>query len=117
MAKKNTTGIGAQAETAVAEYLATLGHEVVARNFKTYFCEIDIVSVCEGRIYFTEVKYRQSNARGGGLAAITAEKLRQMEFATKTFLKYYPRFCNFDPLLAVAAVTGDFEILDWIVLS
>ena len=52
---KNTTKIGTYGEDVVCEYLVRQGHEIVARNHKTYFYEIDIVSVCEGKIYFTEV--------------------------------------------------------------
>lgn len=117
MAKKDTTGVGDLAEEAVANYLMGQGHEIVARNFKTYVCEIDIVSVCEGKIYFTEVKYRRDGVRGGGLAAITSEKRKQMEFAVQVFLKYYTQFAAYDPLLAVAAVTGDFEMETWFPLT
>ena len=73
---KNTTKIGARGEDAVCEYLVRQGHEIVARNHKTYFYEIDIVSVCDGKIYFTEVKYRKSDLAGGGLMAIDVKKQR-----------------------------------------
>ena len=49
--KKNTTKVGAQAETAVAEYLARNGHQVIARNWKTPFCEIDLISAKDDHIY------------------------------------------------------------------
>ena len=117
--KKNTSFTGALGEEAVANHLTSLGHEIVARNFKTYFYEIDIVSICDDKIYFTEVKYRENNLRGGGLSAIDAKKLQQMRFAAECFLKYGSReFGSFNPLLAVANVTGeDFEVKDWFVLD
>ena len=112
---KNTTFVGAMGEEAVASYLKELGHKIVARNFKTYFYEIDIVSVREGKIYFTEVKYRKSDAYGGGLAAVDKRKLKQMEYAAECFLKYRTReFGELQPLLAVADVAGeDFEVKEW----
>ena len=112
---KNTTFVGMMGEDAVASYLEGLGHVIVARTFKTYYYEIDIVSVREGRIYFTEVKYRKSDARGGGLAAIDKRKLKQMEFAAECFMRYYRReFGEYDPLLAVADVAGeDFVVREW----
>ena len=112
---KNTTFVGMMGEDAVASYLEGLGHVIVARNFKTYFYEIDIVSVREGRIYFTEVKYRKTDARGGGLVAIDKRKLKQMEYAAECFMRYYRReFDRYAPLLAVADVAGeDFEVREW----
>lgn len=112
---KNTTFVGAMGEDAVATYLAEHGHVIVARNFKTYFYEIDIVSVREGRIYFTEVKYRKSDRYGGGLAAVDKRKLQQMKYAAECFLKYRAReFGELQPLLAVADVAGeDFEVKEW----
>ena len=111
---KNTTVIGSRGEDAVCEYLKKLGHEIVTRNFKTKFCEIDIVSLCEDKLYFTEVKYRKNDSCGGGLTAITINKQKQMKFAAEVFLKYHPKFYNKDSLLAVASVSGDgFSVEDW----
>ena len=90
---------------------------MVVRNFKTKMCEIDIVSVSDNKIYFTEVKYRKNDKCGGGLAAITAAKLKQMKFAVEVFLKYHPEYKNLNPMLAVADVAGeDFEVKEWFVL-
>ena len=116
---KNTTITGAMGEEAVCEYLIKMGHEIVRRNFKTYFYEIDVVSVREGRIYFTEVKYRKNANYGGGLAAVDKRKMSRMKFAAECFLKYYAReFGKYDPLLAVADVAGeDFEVRDWFEIS
>ena len=114
---KNTTKIGNLAEEKVAEYLKQKGHEIIARNFKTKFCEIDIVSICEGVIYFTEVKYRRSDLRGGGLMAITNEKQKKMEFAAGSFLKFKKEYSDFSPVLAVADVSGDdFVVRDWFII-
>ncbi len=116
--RKNTTKTGNLAEEKVAEYLKKQGHEIIARNYKTKLCEIDIVSSMGGRIYFTEVKYRKTNSRGGGLAAITNEKKRQMEFAAKNFLKFKKQYAGYNPLLAVAEVVGDdFHINTWFSLD
>ena len=113
--KKNTSFTGALGEEAVAKYLIAAGHEIVARNFKTYFYEIDIVSVRDGRIYFTEVKYRKNDWHGGGLLAVDKHKLKQMEYAAECFMKYHARECKkMEPLLAVADVVGeDFEVKEW----
>lgn len=80
-----TKQIGDEAETTAASYLKSLGHRIVERNWKTKYCEIDIVSIVDGDVYFSEVKYRSRSTSGDGLAAITAKKLKQMRFAAEYY--------------------------------
>lgn len=111
--KKNTTKIGTEAEGKVADYLKAHGHKILDRNFKTRYCEIDIVSKTETEIFFTEVKYRKNDDFGGGLAAVDAKKIEKMKVAAEIYLKYHPGLKNLQPLLAVANVSGNFEIKNW----
>ena len=83
--KVTTKKIGDTAEDAAAEYLVRAGHKIIDRNWKTKYCEIDIVSEYKNIIYFTEVKYRKKADQGGGLAAITPKKMRQMKFAAEFY--------------------------------
>lgn len=109
---KNTTKIGQQAEQLIANYLANHGHDIIARNHKTFFYEIDIISTKGNYIYFTEVKYRKSALHGSGLEAITPEKLQKMRFAAESYLKYTnSKSKNLHPLLAAAAVSGNLQPL------
>ena len=80
---KNTTKIGKKGEDAVALYLENEGHQILVRNFKTKLYEIDIVSACDGKIYFTEVKMRKNHDAGGGIYAVDKKKLAKMEFAAR----------------------------------
>ena len=114
---KNTTAIGGRGEDAAALYLEGKGHQILARNFKTYFYEIDIVSSCDGKIYFTEVKTRKNNNFGGGLMAVDKKKLSKMQFAAECFLKYHRlKYGGLDPLLSVASVNGNFEVEDFVIV-
>ena len=108
--KKNTTNVGNRGEEAVCEYLVRKNHRIVGRNFKTKYAEVDIISIYMDKIYFTEVKYRKN---GGGLFAITPEKMEKMRIGAETFLKYYPKYAGFQPLLAVADVEGDYVVKNW----
>ena len=111
---KNTTSIGKKGESAVCEYLERNGHFIVERNYKTRFCEIDIVSLKDDKVFFTEVKYRKNVKHGGGFAAITHEKQKQMKYAVDVFFKFHPDYYELNPLLAVASVSGDdFSVDDW----
>jgi ribonuclease HII len=85
VATVTTKQIGDAAEDEAANYLAQQGHAIIDRNWKTKFCEIDIISHHEDTIYFTEVKYRKTDKQGGGLAAITPQKQRQMKFAAEYY--------------------------------
>lgn len=82
---RTTKQIGDSGEDAAADYLEGHGHTVLDRNWKTKFCEIDIVSQKDDVIYFNEVKYRKDAQHGGGIAAITPRKVRQMKFAAELY--------------------------------
>ena len=102
-----TRAIGDAGEQTAADWLAADGHEIIARNWRTRYCEIDIVSVKDDVLYFTEVKYRKNDDFGGGLAAITAKKQRQMRFAAELFIAKHPQYEGRDMrMLAVAVDEG-----------
>jgi len=82
----STKQIGDSAEIVATKYLKKLGHKILDRNWKTKYCEIDIVSKLFDVIYFTEVKYRKKPDQGGGLAVINNKKLRQMKFAAEYYV-------------------------------
>ena len=99
-----TRAIGDAGEQAAADWLAADGHEIIARNWRTRYCEIDIVSVKDDVLYFTEVKYRKNDDFGGGLAAITAKKQRQMRFAAELFIVKHPQYEGRDMRMLAVAV-------------
>ena len=112
---KNTTKIGNRGEEAVRKYLqCRQHHQILMHNFKTKYCEIDIVSLKGNKIYFTEVKTRKNNS---GLLAVTSKKLEQMAFAVQVFLDRHTPYREYDPVLAVATVNGKYKIIDWFSLD
>jgi len=78
--------IGNHAEETIAEWLTTKKFSIVERNWKTKYCEIDIIAESADTRYFIEVKYRSSSTQGGGIAAITPKRLRQMRFAAELYM-------------------------------
>lgn len=105
IANITTKQIGDSGEIEVVNYLIRHGHEVLERNWKTKFCEIDIISKHGDTIFFTEVKYRKNANQGGGLVAITDKKQRQMKFAAEYYAVKY-RLNELNLRLAAASVTG-----------
>ena len=81
-----STETGRQAEAAAARYLEKAGHVIIDRNWRTRWCEIDIVSAKDSIVYFVEVKYRARTAQGTGLEYVTSRKLEQMQFAAQSWL-------------------------------
>ena len=111
--KITTKELGDKAEDFVAEFLKQEKHEILARNWRTKFCEIDIVSKYGENYYFTEVKFRKNNDFGGGEAAISKNKINQMRFAAE-FFAYKNNIKNSEMQLAVAIVEGEnFKKFDW----
>jgi Holliday junction resolvase-like predicted endonuclease len=89
-----------------AQELTKRGHTILERNWKTKYCEIDIISKKDSTIYFTEVKHRKNDKAGDGLAAITARKLSQMKFAAKLYV-HKNHLEDTDLQLLAVATTGD----------
>ena len=102
-----TRDIGNAGEQAAADWLTADGHEIIARNWRTRYCEIDIVSMKDDMLWFTEVKYRKNDDFGGGLAAITTKKQRQMRFAAELFMAKHPQYEGCDMRLLAVAVEGN----------
>lgn len=115
---KTTTTIGRRAESVAAAYLESLGHTIIARNYRTKSYEIDLISTYNQDIFFTEVKYRKNDSRGDGLEAISARKREQITFAATAFLHAHPEFKGYTPRLAAASVSGvGFELQDFLVMD
>ena len=105
------------AEQKVADFLRKNGHAILARNWRTKYCEIDIVSQKDDVFYFTEVKYRRNTRNSDGLDAITQRKLSKMQLGAMSFAQENGLQHN-TLRLAVAAVSGDnYQITNLIVLQ
>lgn len=98
-----TKEIGDLGESRAVKYLLDNKHKIIDRNWKTKWCEIDIVSKKNNKIYFVEVKYRKNDAYGDGLDAITSQKLKQMTLSAEFWVNYHN--WSRDYALAVVSVT------------
>lgn len=102
MAQHNVSG--REAEKAVANFLRKNGYKILDTNWKTSWCEIDIVAQKDQTIHFVEVKYRRSESQGSGFEYVHSKKLKQMERAANSWvlIKNWPG----EYVLSAAEVTG-----------
>lgn len=83
---KSSYSLGRQAEAAAAQYLKDLGYTILEQNWRTAWCEIDIVAIKEQVVYFVEVKFRSTNTNGSGLDYISEAKLKQMARSAESWV-------------------------------
>ncbi len=100
-----STSSGKLAEDAAAQYLRTLGYSIRDQNWRTRYCEIDIVAEKNKIIWSVEVKYRRQSGQGFGYEYVTPKKLQQMQFAAELWVQAHA--WEGDYRLAVVSVDGD----------
>jgi ribonuclease HII len=84
-----TLDTGRKAESVAAAFLENKGCMIVARNWRTKWCEVDVIAERSGVVYFCEVKYRLHHKQGGGLEYVTPKKLEQMRFSAELWVAKY----------------------------
>ncbi len=70
--------IGRWGEQAAADFLCARGYEIVGRNVRTPYGEIDLVARKDGITTFVEVKARTSKSFGPPEVAVTPRKQAHM---------------------------------------
>ncbi len=82
---KHNQRVGKWGEEVAAEYLAGRGNEILSRNARTPFGEIDIVAKRGEIVVFVEVKARTSNQMGFPEESITSRKRQHMVSAAEHY--------------------------------
>ena len=70
--------LGKKGEELAAEFLKDKGYEILTRNFRSKFGEIDIIAKKGDFLVFVEVKTRWSREYGTPEEAVTKSKLRSI---------------------------------------
>lgn len=78
MARPSRQTLGALGEAAAAAWLAAQGYQVLARNVRTRYGEIDLVARTGATVVFVEVKSRAGDRYGHPTEAIVAHKQRRL---------------------------------------
>ncbi|HEX3082382.1 MAG TPA: YraN family protein [Candidatus Saccharimonadia bacterium] len=100
-----TTVAGRLAETKAAAFLENQGFEIIGRNWRNRWCELDIIARHGGQLHIVEVKYRRRLDWGSGFEYITPDKIARLKRAALawTWAHHYTGAYQID----VVAVTGE----------
>lgn len=79
--------VGHEAEKQAANYLKQQGFLIDELNWKTRYCEIDIIAKKNNVVWFIEVKSRRTSGQGFGYEYVTAKKRQQMHFAAEMWVQ------------------------------
>jgi len=109
---KARIGLGKQGEEAAVSFLQKQGYQIVSRNHRSRFGEIDIICRDRNSCVFVEVKTRQGTAYGAPVEAVTRQKQQKicrvaLDYLTKTGLQDDP--VRFD-VIGVLITEGKTEI-------
>ena len=109
------TFTGKIGEHFAAEYLESRGYEIVDRNFKSRFGEIDIIAKNEKYLAFVEVKTRKADGLTHPFESITPSKRAKVIKTAQYYLMRYPTVLQprFDAA-AVFTADGDLVKIDYI---
>ena len=84
--RRTWQALGRYGEDVAADYLASVGMSVLARNWRCRSGEIDLVALDGDCLVVCEVKTRRSVAAGSPLEAVTPEKVARLRRLTGAWL-------------------------------
>ena len=111
--------LGQDAEDAALAHLQAQGLQLLARNVRYPFGEVDLVLRDGATVVFTEVRFRRGALFGGAAASVDAAKRRKLVRASQAWLKAHRELahapCRFDVVAVTPAIARDGVLhCDWI---
>ena len=115
-AELNRRARGDAVEAAALAYLQRHGLQPLARNANSRGGELDLVMRDGAVVVFVEVRYRASQAFGGGVASVDAGKRRKLVRTAQLWLQRHPHLANAACRFDVVAASGNpaSPQLDWL---
>jgi putative endonuclease len=81
--------LGTRGEQAAADHLQRLGYEILARNVRTPYGELDLIAAHAGSTVFIEVKTRRSRTHGLPEEAVTLRKQKRLVASAQYYLQQH----------------------------
>lgn len=107
----NSIQKGQYYEGRALSYLLDQGLELVARNYRCKWGELDLLMQERGALIIVEVRYRKNNHYGSAVESVTANKQERIVAAAKHYIMTYK--INQPIRFDVLAITGETQT-DWI---
>jgi putative endonuclease len=79
-------------EDTATNYLKKKVYQIIERNFRKGYGEIDIISIFENTLVFVEVKTRSTSLYGGATEAISYSKLQKLIRTCEYYKMLHPKF-------------------------
>jgi putative endonuclease len=111
--KKPTQALGRAGEDIACDYLRKKRYEIVARGFRMFRGEIDIVARDGEKLVFVEVKARADESHGRPEESVTPGKQRQIRKIAQGYLVANPSpgvDCRFDVISILFQGPGDYRL-------
>ncbi len=83
----STKILGKRGEARAESYLRKSGCNIISRNYRRRFGEIDLIYLDAGTLAFGEVKSRQTYRYGTPSEAVTPQKVRKIIITASQFLQ------------------------------
>lgn len=100
--------LGRWGEIQAAEYLHRQGYEILARNIRTAYGEIDLLARQGEQFVFVEVRTRASSSLGPPELSISPRKLAHMRSAAEAYMLSQPEASAWRlDMIAVRRYPGD----------
>lgn len=101
----NTTQRGQQYEDLALAFLLEQGLQLVARNYRCRWGELDLLMQEQGTLIIVEVRYRKNARYGSAVESVTVNKQARIVAATKHYIMTYK--INQPIRFDVLAITGN----------
>ncbi|WRS28269.1 ribonuclease HII [Oscillospiraceae bacterium MB08-C2-2] len=104
-AAQASSNLGAMGEDYAVLALTSLGYEVLERNYRSAYGEIDVIATTEDYICFVEVKTRRQGSQVTGPEAVTRSKQKRIITTALCYLDAFPN--SLQPRFDVLSVVTD----------
>ncbi|NTU47040.1 YraN family protein [Candidatus Roizmanbacteria bacterium] len=89
MHTSSNQSIGSYGEQQATDYLIKSGFQILHRNYRTKYGELDIVAKKLSKIHFIEVKTRMGLSAGQPYESVTPTKVRHLRFAMTAYIQQF----------------------------
>lgn len=103
----NKRRIGTAYESIAVKYLEDKGYEILERNYRNRFGEIDVIAREEEYLVFVEVKYRSTKDCGSPFDAVDFRKQKRIVGVARHYLLMHGLSESVNLRFDVVAVSGE----------